>query len=452
MCQCWVSAFPIRCAPRTHADRAKANPATLQCRCVPKKVTFNAAAIAETIHQAKSYGFSVEETAPFDWTTFKQKRDAYVKRLNGIYERNLAKDGVEYVHGWAKLLSKNEVEVTMDDGTKSVVRAKKILLAMGGKPNPPPSIPGAEYGIDSDGFFDIDKRPSKVAIVGAGYIAVEFAGMFHSLGTETHLFIRHNTFLRHFDPMIQETMTDEYQRVGIKLHRQSEVSKVEKDASTGKLTVTYKGSGGEETVVSDVDHLIWAIGRKPETEGVGLEDAGVKLDPKGHIVVDEYQNTSTENIYALGDITGQMELTPVAIAAGRRLSERLFGGPKFATARLEYENVPSVVFAHPEVGSIGLTEPQAVEKYGAENIKVYKTSFTAMYYSMMEPEDKAPTNYKLIVTGPEERVVGLHIMGLGSGEMLQGFGVAVRMGATKADFDRCVAIHPTSAEELVTLK
>ena len=421
-------------------------------RCVPKKVTFNAAAIAETIHQAKSYGFSVEETAPFDWTTFKHKRDAYVKRLNGIYERNLAKDGVEYVHGWAKLLSNNEVEVTTDDGTKSVVRAKKILLAMGGNPTPPPaSIPGSEHGINSDGFFDIEKKPAKVAIVGAGYIAVEFAGMFHSLGTETHLFIRYPTFLRHFDPMIQETVTNEYERIGVNLHKESELTKVEKNASTGKLTLTYKGPGGEETV-SEVDHLIWAIGRLPATHDVGLDKAGVKLDKRGHIVVDEYQNTSAENIYALGDITGQMELTPVAIAAGRRLSERLYGGEKFATARLEYDNIPSVVFAHPEVGSIGITEPQAIEKYGAENIKVYKTGFTAMYYSMMEPEEKGPTHYKLIVAGPEEKVVGLHIMGLGSGEMLQGFGVAVKMGATKADFDRCVAIHPTSAEELVTLK
>lgn len=420
--------------------------------CVPKKVTFNAAAIAETIHQAKSYGFSVQETAPFDWTTFKHKRDAYVKRLNGIYERNLAKDGVEYVAGWAKLVSKNEVEVTTEDGTTSVVRAKKILLAMGGNPTPPPAIPGAEHGINSDGFFDIEKRPGKVAIVGAGYIAVEFAGMFHSLGTETHLFIRHNTFLRHFDPMLQETVTKEYERIGVNLHKKTEVSKVEKDAATGKLAITYRAADGSETVEKDVDHLIWAIGRLPATKDVGLEKAGVKLNEGDYIVVDNYQNTSVDNIYSLGDITGQMELTPVAIAAGRRLSERLFGGEQFATAKLDYENIPSVVFAHPEVGSIGLTEPQAVEKYGAENIKVYNTSFTAMYYSMMEPEEKAPTNYKLIVTGPEEKVVGLHIMGLGSGEMLQGFGVAFKMGATKKDFDSCVAIHPTSAEEIVTLK
>ncbi|KAH7249882.1 glutathione reductase [Fusarium redolens] len=419
--------------------------------CVPKKVTYNAAALAEAIHDAKAYGFSVEQTAPFDWSTFKTKRDAYIKRLNGIYERNLNNDKVDYLHGWARLVSKNQAEVTLDDNSKVLVNAKKILVAVGGKPTIPPEIPGAEYGTNSDGFFDISTQPKKVAIVGAGYIAVEFAGMFNALGTETHLFIRHDTFLRNFDPMIQESVTKEYERLGVKLHKRSQASKVEKD-SNGKLTITYKDDQGNESVVSDVDNLIWAIGRTPETKGIGLEEAGVKLGENGHILVDEYQNTAVDNIYALGDVTGEVELTPVAIAAGRRLAHRLFGGPEFANLKLDYNNVPSVVFSHPEVGSIGLTEPQAIEKYGKDNIKVYKTSFTAMYYAMMEPEQKGPTNYKLIVAGPEEKVIGLHIMGLGSGEMLQGFGVAVKMGATKADFDSCVAIHPTSAEELVTLK
>lgn len=418
---------------------------------MPKKVTYNAAALAEAIHDAKAYGFSVEQTAPFDWATFKTKRDAYIKRLNGIYERNLEKDNVDYLHGWARLVSKNQAEVTLDDNTKVLVNAKKILIAVGGKPTIPPEIPGAEYGTNSDGFFDISTQPKKVAIVGAGYIAVEFAGMFNALGTETHLFIRHDTFLRNFDPMIQEAVTKEYERLGVKLHKRSQASKVEKD-SNGKLTITYKDDQGNESVVSDVDNLIWAIGRTPETHGIGLEEAGVKLGKTGHIIVDEFQNTAVDNIYALGDVTGEVELTPVAIAAGRRLAHRLFGGPEFSNLKLDYKNVPSVVFSHPEVGSIGLTEPEAIEKYGKDNIKVYKTSFTAMYYAMMEPEDKGPTSYKLVVTGPEEKVVGLHIMGLGSGEMLQGFGVAIKMGATKADFDSCVAIHPTSAEEIVTMK
>ncbi|KAG6287282.1 GTP-binding protein gtr1 [Claviceps aff. purpurea] len=419
--------------------------------CVPKKVTYNAAAIAETIHDAKAYGFSVEQTAPFDWTTFKNKRDAYIKRLNGIYERNLSNDKVEYLHGWGRFVSKNQVEVTQDDGSKVLVNAKKILLAVGGRPTAPPSIPGAELGMNSDGFFDIDKQPKKVAIVGAGYIAVEFAGMFNALGTETHLFIRHKTFLRNFDPMIQESVTKEYERLGVHVHKESQASKVEKGAD-GKLTVTYKDAQGNESSVSDVDHLIWAVGRVPETDKIGLKEIGVKTNEKGYVVVDEYQNSSVDNIYALGDVTGQVELTPVAIAAGRKLAHRLFGPAEFSTLKLDYSNIPSVVFSHPEVGSIGLTEPQAIEKFGKDNVKVYKTSFTAMYYAMMEPEQKGPTSYKLIVTGPEEKIVGLHIMGLGSGEMLQGFGVAIKMGATKANFDSCVAIHPTSAEELVTLK
>lgn len=433
------------------APKLKRYALTITSSCVPKKVTFNAAAIAEAIHESKSYGFSVQETAPFDWTTFKNKRDAYIKRLNGIYERNLANDKVEYLHGWGKLLSKNQAEVTLDDGSKVLINAKKILVAVGGNPSVPPAIPGAELGINSDGFFDIDKQPKKVAIVGAGYIAVEFAGMFNALGTETHLFIRHNTFLRSFDPIIQESVTNEYERLGVNLHKQSQATKVEKDAN-GKLSVTYKDGSGKETTLSDVDHLIWAVGRTPATKNIGLEEVGVKVNDKGYVIADEYQNTSVDNIFALGDVTGEVELTPVAIAAGRRLSHRLFGGPAFSTLKLNYSNIPSVVFAHPEVGSIGLTEPQAIEKYGKENLKVYKTSFTAMYYAMMEPDQKGPTNYKLITAGPEEKVVGLHIMGIGSGEMLQGFGVAIKMGATKADFDSCVAIHPTSAEELVTLK
>ncbi|KUI61433.1 Glutathione reductase [Cytospora mali] len=418
--------------------------------CVPKKVTFYAAMLAEQMHDAKAYGFSIEQTKPFDWPTFKQKRDAYIQRLNGIYERNLKNDKVEYVHGWARLLSRNEVEVTLDDGTKETVRAKKILIAVGGDPKAAPDIPGAELGTNSDGFFDIDTLPSKVALVGAGYIAVEFAGMFNALGVETHLFIRNDTFLRSFDPIVQEAVTAEYERLGVHLHKGSSQSKVEK-TSNGKLSLHYKDKNGEG-VLEDVDHLIWAIGRTPLTKNIGLEEAGVKTNDKDYIVVDEYQNTSVDNIYALGDVTGQVELTPVAIAAGRKLAHRLFGGPEFSTTKLDYSNIPSVVFAHPEIGSIGLTEPEAVEKYGKENIKVYKTSFTAMYYAMMEPENKGPTKYKLICAGPEEKVVGLHILGLGSGEMLQGFGVAIKMGATKKDFDNCVAIHPTSAEELVTLK
>lgn len=416
--------------------------------CVPKKVTFNAAMLAEAIHDAKAYGFSVTETAPFDWSSFKRKRDAYISRLNDIYARNLNNDKVEYVHGWATLTSPTTADVTLDDGSVVPVRAKHVVVATGGRPSSPPDIPGAQFGINSDGFFDIDALPRRVGIVGGGYIGVEFAGMFNALGVETHFFIRHDTFLRNFDPMISEAVTAEYERLGVRMHKQAELTRIDKDAATGKLTLTYTG----DQTVADVDHLIWAIGRTPMTDSMGLDKAGVKLTASGHVAVDPFQNSSVPNIYALGDVTGQVELTPVALAAGRRLAHRLFGGEEMRSLRLDYENVPSVVFAHPEVGAVGLTEPQAVERYGRDQVKVYTTSFTAMYYAMMDPADKGPTRYKLVTVGKDEKVVGLHILGQGSGEMLQGFGVAIKMGATKADFDNCVAIHPTSAEEIVTLR
>ncbi|KAI1329358.1 glutathione reductase [Xylariaceae sp. FL0255] len=419
--------------------------------CVPKKIVFNAAAIKEAAHDGKAYGFNFQEPTPFDWPTFKKKRDAYIVRLNGIYANNLKNDNVEYVHGYAKVLSKNEVEITQDDGTVSTVRASKIVIAVGGRPASPPDIPGAEYGVNSNGFFDIDQLPKKVVLVGAGYIAVEFAGMFNALGVETHLFIRHKTFLRTFDPMIQDHVTAEYERLGVHVHKESTQSRVDKNSASGKLTLHYKDSNGEGSI-SDIDHLIWAIGRIPETDHLGLEKAGVELTDKGHVKVDEYQNTTAENIYALGDVCGKAELTPVAIAAGRRLAERLFGPSQFSAARVDYENIPSVVFAHPEVGSIGLTEPQAEAKYGKDNLKVYTSTFVNLWYAMAEPDDKARTKYKVICTGPEEKVVGLHILGMGSGEVLQGFGVAIKMGATKKDLDSCVAIHPTAAEELVTMR
>jgi glutathione reductase (NADPH) len=357
--------------------------------CVPKKVTWNAASIAETIRDSKAYGFSVEQTAPFDWSSFKKKRDAYVKRLNGIYEKNLSNDKIEYLHGTASFIDQHNVKVVLDDQTEVKVKAKNILVAVGGKPTVP-SIEGAELGITSDGFFDL----------------------------ETHL------------------------------HKQSSQSKIE-DLGNGQKRVHYKDANGEGTL--DVDTVLWAIGRSPELEKLNLDVTGVKLNDKGHIPVDDYQNTNVPNIYALGDVCDKgYELTPVAIAAGRKLSDRVFGGQ--SDAKLVYDQIPSVVFAHPEIGSIGMTEPEAREAYGDSEIKIYQTNFTAMYFAMMEPEDKGPTAYKLVCAGKEEKVVGLHIMGVGSGEMLQGFGVAIKMGATKADFDRCVAIHPVSAEELVTLK
>jgi glutathione reductase (NADPH) len=417
-------------------------------RCVPKKLTWHAADIAETIKHAKRYGFTVEETAPFNWNYFKQKRDAYVKKLNGIYERNLDSDGAQFAHGKATFTGKKQIELTLDDGSKYTVKGKHVLIATGGYPSIPTGIPGSELGTNSDGFFELEQQPKTVAIVGAGYIAVEFAGLFNALGTETHLFIRHDNFLRPFDPVISESIAKEYERQGIHIHRQSSQSKVE-DLGDGKKKLYYKDSNGEGTL--EIESLIWAIGRDAETKDLNLEAAGgVKQNEKGHIIVDEYQNTNIEGVYSVGDVCDRgFELTPVAIAAGRRLVDRIFGGQK--DRKLDYSNIPSVVFAHPEAGSIGLTEPEAREKYG-DAVKVYNSTFISLWNSMFEDGEKTRSSYKLIVQGKDEKVVGLHIVGEGSSEILQGFGVAIKMGATKTDFDSVVAIHPTSAEEIVTLK
>jgi glutathione reductase (NADPH) len=415
--------------------------------CVPKKVTWNAAAIAETFKDAKAYGFGGYEQPTFDWPLFKKKRDAYVKRLNGIYENNLNRDEIEHLKGRAKFVANNAVEVALEDGGVQRIKAKHILIATGGRPHIP-DIPGKELCIDSDGFFDLEQLPKRIATSGAGYIGVEMTGMLHALGSKTDFFIRGQKLLRTFDPMIQDVVTQEYERQGITLHKGEQIIKVE-DIGSGQKRVTYEDIETKAQSTIEVDTVLFAIGREPEIEDLHIKDLGMKLNEKNHIVVDEYQNTSIPNVYAVGDVCNSgFELTPVAIAAGRRLSDRIFGGKE--GRHLDYSNIPSVVFAHPEIGSIGLTEPQAREQYG-DKVKIYKTQFTGMYYAMMDPEDKGPTAYKIVCAGDDEKVVGLHIIGQASAEILQGFGVAIKMGATKQDFDNCVAIHPVSAEELVTM-
>ncbi|KAF5386658.1 hypothetical protein D9615_001955 [Tricholomella constricta] len=417
--------------------------------CVPKKIMWHAADLQDKIaHHASGYKFQGIDAPQFDWAAFKPQRDAYIRKLNGIYATNFEKEGVEYHHGLARLTSANTIEVTRPDGKgKYTLNADKICLTVGGTPTIPSDedIPGASLGIDSDGFFDLAEQPKRVAVVGAGYIAVELAGVFNSLGTETHLIIRGETVLRTFDPTIQETLTPWMEKTGVKFHKSSQVLKVE---GVKGQTLTVHTDKGEKI---EVDTVLWAIGRHPLTKDLGLETAGVKLDKMGNVVVDEYQNTNVPGIYAIGDVQGKALLTPVAIAAGRRLSNRLFGPEKFNKDKLDYSNIPTVVFSHPTIGTVGLTEPQARKKYG-DSVKIYKSSFRALYFSMIEEEHKEPTVYKLICVGPEERVVGVHIIGMGSDEIMQGFGVAVKMGATKQDLDDTVAIHPTSAEELVTLR
>ncbi|KAA8997384.1 glutathione-disulfide reductase [Affinibrenneria salicis] len=404
--------------------------------CVPKKVMWHAAQIAEAIHTyGPDYGFNTT-VRQFDWTTLVKNRSAYIDRIHQSYDRVLAKNNVEVIQGFARFVDAHTVEV---NGER--ISADHILIATGGRPNRP-SVPGAEYGIDSDGFFALDAQPQRVAVVGAGYIAVEIAGVLNALGAETHLFVRKHAPLRSFDPLIVETLVDVMQAEGPALHTESTPQAVVKNAD-GSLTLQLE-NGATQTV----DCLIWAIGREPATDNLNLTVTGVETDEKGYIRVDRFQNTCVPGIYAVGDNTGAVELTPVAVAAGRRLSERLFNNKP--DEHLDYSNIPTVVFSHPPIGTVGLTEPQAREQYGDDKVKVYTSSFTAMYTAVTQY--RQPCRMKLVCVGKEEKIVGIHGIGCGMDEMLQGFAVALKMGATKKDFDDTVAIHPTASEEFVTMR
>ena len=395
--------------------------------CVPKKVMWHAAQIAEAIHQyGPDYGFETTVNR-FDWDTLISSRSAYIDRIHQSYDRVLGNNKVDVIQGFARFVDAHTIEV---NGEK--ITADNILIATGGRPVQP-AILGAEYGINSDGFFELKTLPKRVAVVGAGYIAVELAGVLNALGSETHLFVRKHAPLRNFDPLIVETLLEVMESEGPKLHTQAIPKAVIKNAD-GSLTLQLE-NGTEQTV----DTLIWAIGREPATDNLNLAATGVELDEKGYIKVDKFQNTNIKGIYAVGDNTGAVELTPVAVAAGRRLSERLFNNKP--NEHLDYSNIPTVVFSHPAIGTVGLTEPQAVEQYGADQVKVYKSSFTAMYSAVTR--HRQPCRMKLVCVGADEKIVGIHGIGFGMDEMLQGFAVALKMGATKKDFDDTVAIHPT---------
>jgi glutathione reductase (NADPH) len=413
--------------------------------CVPKKVMWNAASHIEHLERNEDYCLRTGKEfkyGDFDWAKMKIKRDAYIERLNGIYERNLANANIDVVKGVASFKSNDEIEV---NGT--IYMGKKILIAVGGIPSNPP-IPGIEHVIDSDGFFKLETQPKKVAVVGAGYIAVEIAGVFNTLKTDTSLFCRYDQVLRTFDPLVRDLVNEEMEKAGVKFVRHSHIEKIEKQAD-GKFQLTALVQNAKQ-VFTGFDCVLYAIGRAPRTKDLKLENTDIKLSSSGHIIVDAQENTSVPNDCAIGDVTTTgWELTPVAIAAGRRLADRLFGGEQ--NACIHYHQIPTVVFSHPPLGTIGLTEPQAIQKYGVENVKCYTSKFVNLLYAMSEPEKKAKTAMKLVCAGPEEYVVGLHVAGEGADEMTQGFGIAMKMNATKADFDNIIAIHPTAAEELVTM-
>jgi glutathione reductase (NADPH) len=402
--------------------------------CVPKKVMWNAAGVALSLGDANDYGFDVAPGGN-DWALLRAKRDAYVLRLNGIYERNLEAKGVAYVRGAARFLDQRTLEV---NGQR--MSAQHIVIATGGKPWVP-NLPGAELGITSDGFFELEARPQRVAVIGSGYIACELASAFRELGSQVEQFIRKERLLRNFDAMLGKSLMREVRAQGITIHEQVVPAAVRAESGLSTLVAEDgRNFGG-------FDCLLWAVGREANVAALDLGKAGVAVDDDNYVITDAFQNTSAPRVYAIGDVAGRAALTPVAIAAGRRLSDRLFGADH--TRHLEYGTIPTVVFTHPPIGTVGASEAEARAQFG-DAVKVYVADFTPMYHALTTR--KTHTDMKLVCVGAEQRIVGCHIIGTGADEMLQGFAVAIRMGATKADFDDTVAIHPTSAEELVTMR
>ena len=403
--------------------------------CVPKKIMWYGAQIAESFHYyGPDYGFTSSDVQ-FDFAKLRQNREAYIDRARSSYDGSFKRNGVDLIEGHAHFVDSHTVSVNGE-----LIRAKHIVIATGARPSIP-TIPGAELGGSSDDVFAWEQLPESVAILGAGYIAVELAGVLHALGVKTDLFVRRDRPLRGFDSYIVEGLVNEMEKTDLPLHTHKVPVKLEE--SEQGITIHFE-DGSSHTA----SQVIWATGRRPNVDGLELEKAGVTLNERGFIQVDEYQNTVVDGIYALGDVTGEKELTPVAIKAGRTLSERLFNGK--TSAKMDYTTIPTVVFSHPAIGTVGLTEDQAIKEYGQEHIKVYKSSFASMYSAVTGHRQES--RFKLITAGADEKVVGLHGLGYGVDEMIQGFAVAIKMGATKEDFDATVAIHPTASEEFVTMR
>lgn len=401
--------------------------------CVPKKAMWLAAELAEAQQLAAELGFD-NKPGVLDWPAFIARRQQYISNIHASYRKRFDELGITLISERGELLGNGRVRAGRQE-----LSAAHVLIATGGHARRP-DISGNEHGIDSDGFFDLRAAPRKVAVIGAGYIAVELAGVLRALGCEVHLLVRGERLLRPFDHDISEALREAMQARGIDIVFGHELDQVSQNADG----IHVHCRNGD--VAGGFDCLLWAVGRAPNVAGIGLDVASVALDAKGFIAVDEWQNTSAKNVYALGDVTDAAALTPVAIAAARRLMDRVFGGK--ADARLDYRNIPSVVFSHPPIGTIGLTEAQARAVYG-DAVKIYSSRFRPMIGALAGHPERSLM--KLVCAGDDERVVGIHLIGPASDEMLQGFAVAVKMGACKRDFDDTVAIHPTASEELVLM-
>lgn len=406
--------------------------------CVPKKYMVYASGFSKSFKQARAYGWDMGEPS-FDWPTFRDTMNAEVDRLSGIYSRNLANAGVELIEDRAELEGPNTIRLVNQDRT---VTAKHILIAVGGAPNKDESLPGVEHTITSNELFHLPELPRHIVIAGGGYIAVEFAQVFAGLGVETCLVYRGETVLRGFDDDVRTAVHEGLKEAGVRVITHTvfeKVEQVDEDAKTKRVTL----KNGD--VIEDVDQVVFAIGRDPYTRGLGLETAGVEVDEKGAIKVDEYSRTSVENIYAVGDVTDRVNLTPVAIREGAAFVDTVFGGKPNA---YDHSTIPSAVFTQPPVGTVGLTEAEARHQYG--EVDIYKSQFRPMKGIITDHPDRMMM--KMIVRPSDQVVIGVHLVGDDSPEIIQAVGIAVKAGLTKEQFDATCAVHPSVAEELVTMK
>jgi glutathione reductase (NADPH) len=403
--------------------------------CIPKKLYSEAAQFADDFRDAAGFGWDAGPAA-LDWGRLRRNRANEIARLNGIYEKLMTDAGVQVLRGWATLCNAHTVQVAMGDGAQRF-RARHILIATGGTPSVP-HFPGREHVLTSDQMFDLDPFPKRLVVVGGGYIACEFASIFQGLGAQVRLLYRGEQVLRGFDDDVRAFLAQELVKHGVDLRLRTDVESVER--RQGGLAVTLTNAE-----VLEADAVLYATGRIPNVAGLGLEAAGLALSPHGAIPVDDDYRTAVPHILAIGDVTARLQLTPVALAEAMVVVDQLFGQGR---RRMDYEIVPTAVFTHPSIGTVGLTEAQARERFGA--VRIFRSEFRALKHTLSGNAER--TLMKLVVDAASDRVVGLHMVGAEAGEIVQGFAVAMRAGATKALFDSTIGIHPTAAEEFVTMR
>ncbi|WP_314915260.1 glutathione-disulfide reductase [Pseudomonas helleri] len=401
--------------------------------CVPKKLLVYGAHFAEDFEQASGFGWSLGE-ANFDWATLIANKDREIHRLNGIYRNLLVNSGVTLMEGHAKLTGPNEVEVNGQRHT-----AKHILIATGGWPQIP-EIPGHELAISSNEAFFLKELPKRVLVVGGGYIAVEFAGIFHGLGAQTSLLYRGDMFLRGFDGAVRKHLHEELTKRGMDVQFNADIARIDKQAD-GSLKATLKD--GREL---EADCVFYATGRRPMLDNLGLENTGVKLDKRGFVQVDDLYQSTEPSILAIGDVIGRVQLTPVALAEGMAVARRLFKPEQYRP--VDYRMIPTAVFSLPNIGTVGLSEEQAIED--GHKVQIFESSFRPMKLTLTECQER--TLMKLVVDADTDKVLGCHMVGPEAGEIVQGLAIALKAGASKQHFDETIGVHPTAAEEFVTMR